>query len=175
MLGLALLLASCGEVDTASLEGILQTQNQKKPQTPPPIELPIRWTLTDTEGKKLEADIIGRTSKTLTIIRTADRKQFEVPIGRLSEADQTRIKTLSMSKTNGNGNGNGNRSPLNVSLLNMRKAALKEIQDRIDELHKLRKASQSNIETRSYVSEINRLQKRETELLAEIRKLQDSR
>jgi len=169
MLGLTLLLASCGEVDPASLEGILRTQ--KKPQTQAPVELPVRWTLTDTEGKTLEADIIGRTSKTLTIIRTADRKQFEVPINRLSEADQTRIKTLSMTKTS----GNGNRSPLNVSLLNMRKAALKEIQDRIDELHKLRKASQSNIETRSYVSEINRLQKRETELLAEIRKLQDSR
>lgn len=168
MLGLALLLTSCGEIDPASLEDILRTQ--KKPQTQAPVELPVRWTLTDTEGKTLEADIVGRTPTTITIIRIADQKQFDVPIERLSEADRARIKTLSMSMTS-----TINRSSPNTALINMRKASLKETQDRMAELLELYGVSQSGIQMRSYASELRRLRRKEAELTAELKRLQGSR
>lgn len=58
-------------------------------QPPPPVkEFPILRTITNSDGKSLKVRIIGKSEKELMFERVSDNMYFEIPIERLSEADQ---------------------------------------------------------------------------------------
>ena len=52
------------------------------------IEFPISKTLHDSQGRPLNASIIGRSVSELTVIRTDDNRRFQLPISNLSKEDQ---------------------------------------------------------------------------------------
>ena len=48
------------------------------------------WTSVD--GKEVDAELIGKTAKTIEIKRKSDRRKFKLPINKLSEEDQEILK-----------------------------------------------------------------------------------
>ena len=50
--------------------------------------LPVEHTMTDTTGRKIAATILSKTDTTLKFRRTSDGREFDVPIDKLSPADQ---------------------------------------------------------------------------------------
>ncbi len=56
--------------------------------------LPVRRTLVDKSGRKLEVEIISITPDHVKIRRLSDRKDFDVPLANLGEEDQAFVKNL---------------------------------------------------------------------------------
>ncbi len=131
----------------------------------PPPTLPVRWTLTDVEGRRLDATIIGRGSSSITLVRDQDGKRFELPVARLSNADRSRVATLPVRAA-------PETSPAESSLYRMRRAKLDEVQARIAEVNRLIERTSSTIQWRSYNSELRRLHQEAGKLSEELRKLE---
>ncbi|MAS94737.1 MAG: hypothetical protein CMO55_16180 [Verrucomicrobiales bacterium] len=96
IVSISLFLSSCDNPQLAELLG----SNKR---------FPIKRTLTDKNGREMEASIVGRSENSLNIIRIDDRKSFVLPINRLSEEDQTFARSLplgssGMVSTSGNNN-----------------------------------------------------------------------
>jgi len=68
-----------------------------KTQDPGSQKLPVNHTITDSRGRRLEVEIIGRSSDAVTFIRKSDHQRFTVPVASLSKEDQTFIAGLSMT------------------------------------------------------------------------------
>jgi hypothetical protein len=68
-------------------------------KTPDPgsQELPVNRTITDSKGRRLEVEIIGRSAESVTFIRESDRERFTVPVSNLSKEDQVFVAGLSMT------------------------------------------------------------------------------
>ncbi len=164
----ALVLAGCGDSDFLTLPPLPTTppsgEGTQKSTTPQPT-LPARWTLTDVEGRTLQATIIGRNADTITIVREQDGKRFDLPVARLAEADRRRVATLPVRPA-------PPKSPMESSLYRMRRAKLDELQARIDEVNRLISTTNSDIQWRSYNSELRRLYQEESKLHEELRKLE---
>jgi hypothetical protein len=113
--------------------------------------IPVRWTLTDVDGRSVDATIVGRTETTVTIVRSADGKRFDLALARLSEADRKRVGELDKKTA-------PSKHPMESSLYRMRRAKLDEIDGRIAELNSVYESTDSVIKRRSALSELERLQ-----------------
>jgi|APTNR8051073442_1049403.scaffolds.fasta_scaffold18828_3 hypothetical protein len=92
----AKLTSSSYEIPIHSLELADRLYAHWLPQeTPPQIrDLPVNRILTSTDGKTLEARVIGKTAKAVTVERLSDDSRFEIPLDRLSLADQRFLNRL---------------------------------------------------------------------------------
>ncbi len=132
------------------------------------VTLPVRWTLTDVEGRSLEANVIGRSANSVTLVRVSDGKRFDLPVARLSEGDRKRVARLPLVAA-------PQSSPQESSIYRMRQAALGEAEARIVELRQMLNTTDSQIKKRSYTSEIKRLETERGDLLEEIREIESHR
>lgn len=53
-----------------------------------PSSFPFTRTLTDVQGRTIEARVIGRDTATVSLIRLSDNKQFQIPMSKLSSEDR---------------------------------------------------------------------------------------
>lgn len=127
--------------------------------------IPVRWTLTDLDGRTVDATIVGKNATSITLVRTADGKRFELPLARLSESDQKRVGDLA-------GKAAPSKHPMESSLYRMKSAKLGEIDDRIAELNSVYATTDSTIKRRSANSELMRLNAERGELVEELRELE---
>jgi hypothetical protein len=127
--------------------------------------IPVRWTLTDLDGRTVDATIVGKNATSITLVRTADGKRFELPLARLSESDQKRVGDLA-------GKAAPSKHPMESSLYRMKSAKLGEIETRIAELNTIYATSDSAIKRRSANSELMRLEAERGELVEELRELE---
>jgi hypothetical protein len=127
--------------------------------------IPVRWTLTDVDGRSLDATIVGRNETTITIVRTADGKRFDLAMARLSEADRKRVSELDKKSA-------PTKHPMESSLYRMRRAKLDELDDRIAELNSVYGSTNSDIKRRSTFSELERLQAERGKVAEELRDLE---
>lgn len=127
--------------------------------------IPVRWTLTDLDGRTVDATIVGKNATSITLVRTADGKRFELPLARLSESDQKRVGDLA-------GKTAPSKHPMESSLYRMKSAKLGEIDARIAELNSIYATTDSAIKRRSANSELMRLNAERGELVEELRDLE---
>ena len=153
----AFLLAGCDNADLAIAPPKGKT---------PPAQLPARWTLTDVEGRTVKATIIGRSETAVTLVRETDGQRFVLPVARLADSDQRRVATLPIQKA-------PQKSPAESSIYRMRQAKMDEVRARINEINQLIGGTNSDIQLRSYNSELKRLYKEESKLREELRELED--
>ncbi len=92
----ATLTSSSYEIPIHSLELADRLYAHWLPQeTPPQIrDLPVNRILTSTDGKTLEARVIGKTATAVTVERLSDDSRFEIPLDRLSLPDQRFLNRL---------------------------------------------------------------------------------
>lgn len=174
---LSLILSSCGDgllpaptpknVEYESLEilgelGELSNPG-KSPETKPTI--PVRWTLTDADGRTLDAMIVGKSSTTITLVRTADGKRFDLAMAMLSESDQTRVNQLDNKVAPSN-------HPMESSLYRMGQARLDDVENRIVEQIAIIDSTDSDIKRRSAYSELRRLKAEKMEVMKELKELE---
>lgn len=133
------------------------------PEAKPTI--PVRWTLTDVDGRTLDATIVGKDSTTITLVRTADGKRFDLVLSRLSESDQTRVKRLDnkVAPTD---------HPMESSLYRMGQAKLDDIENSIVEQIAIIESTDSQIKRRSAYSELRRLNAEKAEVMKDLKELE---
>jgi len=61
------------------------------------ITLPYETTIRDDQGRSLEINLIYRASDSIHFVRMSDKREFDLPIAKLSEADQRWISQLPVS------------------------------------------------------------------------------
>lgn len=127
--------------------------------------LPVRWKLTDHSGRSIDAMIVGKSGDSITLIRVSDGKRFELPVVRLSEEDQKRVKPVPITMA-------PSRHPLESSHYRMTHSKLDEVDARIAELKVIMRTSNSLIQIRSADSETERLQNQRLELLEDLKELE---
>lgn len=127
--------------------------------------IPVQWTLTDVEGRSLEATIVGKRNSIITLVRTADGKRFDLSVDRLSEVDKKRVNALD-NKTA------PTKHPMESALYRMRQGKLAEIDTRISELNSTYSSTNSDIKRRSAFSELERLTAERAKVLEELRELE---
>lgn len=127
--------------------------------------IPVQWKLTDVEGRSLDATIVGKRDSFLTLVRTADGKRFDLPLDRLSEADQKRVKALDNKSA-------PTKHHMESALYRMRHAKLGEIDARIAEMQSVYGSSDSEIKKRSAYSELERVTAERAKVLEELRDLE---
>jgi len=173
----ALILASCGDgllpaPTTKKVEqensGILEelgafTELGKLPESKPTI--PVRWTLTDVDGRTLDATIVGKDSTTITLVRNADGKRFDLVLSRLSESDQARVKRLDNKVA-------PTEHPMESSLYRMGQAKLDDIENSIIEQNAIIESTDSEIKRRSAYSEWRRLNAEKAEVMKDLKELE---
>ncbi len=63
------------------------------PTTPVPAAKPaIRRTLTATDGRTLEAELLAKNDEAVKIRRLPDTREFTIPLDRISEADRAFVR-----------------------------------------------------------------------------------
>jgi hypothetical protein len=127
--------------------------------------IPVRWTLTDLDGRTVDAMIVGRNDTSITLVRTSDGKRFELAMDRLSESDRKRVGELDKKTA-------PTKHPMESSLYRMSHAKLDDIDQRISELTSLVETSNSVIKRRSSISELIRLNAERGKILQELRELE---
>lgn len=128
-------------------------------------KVPVRWTLTDEQGRSLDATIIGKSSGEITLVRTSDGQRFDLPIGRLSQEDQRRVNGLDGATAPA-------KHPMESSFFRMRQRKLDEVEVRIKELYAIYSTSDSAMKRRSALSEIVRLEAERERVRADLRELE---
>lgn len=127
--------------------------------------IPVQWTLSDVEGRKLDATIVGKRGTTITLVRTSDGKRFDLPVDRLSDFDKKRVNDLDDKSA-------PTKHPMESPLYRMSHGKLAEIDARIAELQTIYGSTDSQIKRRSADSELDRLIAERAELLEELRDLE---
>ncbi len=61
------------------------------------VTLPYETTVRDDQGRSLDINLIFRTDNSIHFVRKSDKREFDLPIARLSEADQRWITKLPVS------------------------------------------------------------------------------
>ena len=172
----ALLLVSCGDglmpeptrrEPASETSGILETLGEFSeigtiPQATP--TLPVRWRITDLEGRTIDATIIGKKASIITLVRTSDGKRFELAIARLSTEDQKRIGSIPDATP-------PSRHPTESAHYRMGQAKLDELDARIAEVTALYSSTDSKIQMRSAYSELNRLKAERQKLMEDLNDL----
>ena len=77
--------------------------SQKEPEvevpiTPPKSVFPFFRTMTDTKGRTIRAEVLGRDANTVTIVRSSDKRRFTLPLNTLSPQDQTHLLSLPITE-----------------------------------------------------------------------------
>lgn len=127
--------------------------------------IPVRWTLTDVDGRAIDATIIGKSGASITLIRNSDGKRFDLSVARLSASDQERVKKLA-DKTS------VSRHPLESAHYRMTQAKLDELDARIAEVQAVYNSTDSKIQLRTAVSQMKRLQDERLKLLEDLKELE---
>lgn len=72
------------------------SQDSKVAQVPqaPVLEFPFRRTVTDQEGRKLDATVVGRSASEIYVVRDSDGMKARIGIATLSEEDQAFLSDL---------------------------------------------------------------------------------
>ena len=84
-----------GPADAPEISGIADvTPEREDMKNNEPLTLPVNRVFRDKEGRELDAQVIGRNSLNLTVIRQADGTRFDLPIDSLSVEDQAWARTL---------------------------------------------------------------------------------
>lgn len=60
----------------------------------PETAFPFFYTLTDSRGRSVKAEVLGRDTRTVTFVRWSDKKRFTLALNELSPADQTYLLQL---------------------------------------------------------------------------------
>lgn len=58
------------------------------------VSYPVSRLITDANGRELQVEILGRSDDQITIVRQSDSSRFDLPISKLSAADQSFVKRL---------------------------------------------------------------------------------
>ncbi|MDC0259542.1 hypothetical protein OAK43_04815 [Verrucomicrobiales bacterium] len=58
------------------------------------VSYPVSRLITDANGRELQVEILGRSDDQITIVRQSDSSRFDLPILKLSAADQSFVKRL---------------------------------------------------------------------------------
>lgn len=143
---------------TDSIESVIKKEKRK----PPGPTLPVDWTLTDTQGRSIDATIIGRELNSVTIVRRSDGRRFDLPFDRLGQPDRERAARLPLKPAPSEPTG----------LLKLRKASLSELETEIQQLATELRESTSPMKSRSLASRLDRLANERAELIAEIAELE---
>ncbi len=130
---------------------------------------PIDRTLTDTQGRSITATIIGRDSDSITIVRHSDGKRFDLPLDRLSPPDREQIAKLPLAPAPVESIA---RSGDSSGVLKLRKGALKELDQEIEDLSVELNQATSPMKMRSLNSALDRLVGERMKLEAEITDLE---
>ena len=133
------------------------------PEAKPTI--PLRLVLTDRDGRTLDATIVGKSSTSITLVRTADGKRFDLAVTRLSDSDQTRVKLLDNKVA-------PTKHPMESSLYRMAQSKLEDVEDSIVEQLAIIDSTNSEIKRRSAYSELKRLKAERLEVENELRNLE---
>lgn len=128
--------------------------------------LPVQWTLTDVDGRRIDATIIGRSDRTITLIRNSDAQRFNLDVERLSEIDRDRVARLPLAAAPAPAEPSKTTGPLAF-----REAELENVRAEIEDIRIQLETSTSTIAKRSLDSRLTRLKAREGELMGEIRSL----
>ncbi len=127
--------------------------------------IPVRWILTDIDGRSLDATIIGKSGSQITLVRRADGKRFDLPISRLSEGDRDRVKAL-------DGKTAPSEHPMESSFYRMKQTKLDELEAGLAELNREYEATKSDIKLRSLLREMELLKFDRAKLLKELSDLE---
>lgn len=141
-----------------------------------PSGFPVRWTLTDVEGRRLEATLVGRSADAVSLVREVDGKHYELPLARLAAADRARVESLPVQPAPlgtepAASNGNPKAAPKTASesgILRLRLAALEEKRQTAATLRANYAKAVGKIEQRTLASQIERLEKEIAGLQAEM-------
>lgn len=68
------------------------------PAGKPEITFPTERTITDSQGRRMDVTLTGKTDKTVKFIRKSDHKDFELPFDKLSKEDQALVAALTARK-----------------------------------------------------------------------------
>lgn len=133
------------------------------------VSLPVDRTLTDTQGRSITATIIGRQPDSITIVRHSDGKRFDLPLDRLSKPDREQVAKLPMTPAPAESVG---RYAGASGTLKLRKGALKELDQEIEDISTQMKQTPSRMKIRSLNSALDRLVGERVKLEAEIAELE---
>lgn len=158
---MALFLPACGE----SLYEMPPREPLEPVKAEVPLTLPVRWELTDVEGRVLKVSIIGRSATSITIVRESDGKRFELPVERLSANDRKRVTRLVVQIAPA-------KAPMESSFYRMRQASIDEVDARMDEIRSEMSSTGSHLQFRSRQSELHRLQRKRIELTEELKEFE---
>lgn len=67
-------------------------------EAPPKSEFPFFHTLTDSQGRSIRAEVLGRDAYTVTIVRTRDKKRFTLSLDGLAPVDETFLRQLPITE-----------------------------------------------------------------------------
>lgn len=141
-----------------------------------PSGFPVRWTLTDIEGRRLEATLIGRSADAVSLVREVDGKRYELPLARLAAADRARVQSLPIrpvpfdpapAARPDTPSVPAKADPAN-GVLGLRLAAIEEKQQTAAALRANYAKAVGKIEQRTVLGQIERLEKEIAGLQAEI-------
>lgn len=133
-------------------------------QVPDPT-FPVRWKLTDLEGRTIDATIIGKNGSLITLIRNSDGKRFDLQTSRLSADDQAKVERLGNKMP-------PSRHPMESSHYRMVRAKLDDVDARIAEALAVYNSTNSSMQMRTANSQLKRLQNQRLELLEDLKELE---
>jgi hypothetical protein len=178
----------------ASLLGLVGCEGPKlaEPPAAPPapeastaseagLAFPVRWTLTDTQGRRLSATLVGRTAQVVSLVRDSDGQRYDLPLDRLVPADRARVESLPLvpapaapprppqpaGKAPAKAVARSESGPLR-----MKRAALEEKEREYQKLKTEQAGASSTIQSRSLNRRLDRLALEMSGLKAEIDQLE---
>jgi len=137
-------------------------------------DFPVTWTLTDYEGRKIEATLIGRSISSIAFIRVSDGRRFDLPIQNLSEADRLRVDTLPLHSVAGEKKETPDPPSVEIESgpIRMKRSALEALEEELSAVGRLLSESNSSIKIRSLQSQNDKLMEEKVKLMEEIKELE---
>lgn len=151
---------------------VLDALPGRKEKEPERIPLPVDRVLTDSQGRELDATVIGRNSLRLTVVRRADEARFDIAIEDLSVEDQAWARTLTFQavplESDGT-DGAGSGAPKEVPpYIKSREERIAHLEERIVRYKSMGKSSSNTIMRKEYISKVIDMKKEIDELKTDI-------
>ncbi len=163
----AFALGSCEKPEMRSSDSLAEADSGKPRES---FSFPIKRLLTNSEGTKIDATVIGRNSTHVMIIRLVDQKQFSFPITKLSTEDQKWVSSLPHHHVSISGTKPQKTESRTTSLVEKRLEVLEEEIKGVR--NDMRNYEFGSIKQRSLQSQLERLERERAESLSELRDLQ---